>query len=137
MIVRSPCRAAAVRPLRLLCWRDMAASSQAVLPKAVKHLAKSADQKTARSLKRLACIWEERRVFGGSGLPHDLKEAVRDAGAGKDTAPGVPPATHGGAISSEKTLMALQHRVHALTAVRAHCAALIADRFDGAGGGIS
>ena len=100
-------------------------SSQAVLPKAVKHLAKGADQKTARSLKRLASIWEERRVFGGSGLPHDLKEAVRDAGAARDTAVGAPPATAGGAVSSGMTLMALQHRVHVLTEVRARCAALI------------
>lgn len=103
-------------------------TSQAVLPKAVKHLAKGADQRTARSLKRLASIWEERRVFGGSGLPRDLKEAVRDAGTGKDTAVGAPAATGGGAVSSEKTLMALQHRVRVLMAVRTRCTALRDDR---------
>lgn len=49
--------------------------AQRVLPKALKHVLKQADEKTDRSLRRLAVIWEERRVFGGSRLPEDLRSA--------------------------------------------------------------
>ncbi|KAK3244540.1 hypothetical protein CYMTET_45847 [Cymbomonas tetramitiformis] len=50
-----------------------------VLPRAFKHLAKHADEKTLGSLGRLVSIWEERKVFGQS-LPPNLRESLTPGG---------------------------------------------------------
>ena len=47
---------------------------QKVIPKALKHILKSSDDKTISSLRRMVNVWEERRVFGSSSkLPDEFK----------------------------------------------------------------
>lgn len=78
-----------------------------VLPKAISHMAKHADEKAKRSLVRIVTVWEERRVFGtrhcksfreALGMPPSTAAAAADAkpaaagGSGSKSAGAAPPA---------------------------------------------
>jgi regulator of Ty1 transposition protein 103 len=51
------------------------------LPGAMRHVAKHGGAEAARALRRLAAVWEERRVFGSGRTMRELKDAVEEGAA--------------------------------------------------------
>uniref|UniRef100_A0A383V624 CID domain-containing protein n=1 Tax=Tetradesmus obliquus TaxID=3088 RepID=A0A383V624_TETOB len=91
-----------------------------VLPKAISHMAKHADEKAKRSLVRIVTVWEERRVFGtrhcksfreALGMPPsaaaaaaaDAKPAAAGGSGSKSAGAGAaPPAAAAAAAAAAK-----------------------------------